>query len=89
MECIFWTTAREIIRACVQSEYKDLVVRVADFFRADREFRRNFGRAVDKIVSGENTVTEAFQTYLGRLNGEIRLHAFAEPNEQSKSNSEK
>ena len=51
---------------CVKGDYKELAVRALNAFRADRQFRTNFGRVMDQITNGDN-IQDAFLTNLGPI----------------------
>ena len=50
---------------------QDLGVRALDCFRANKEFRIKFGRAMDMILTGESAEA-VMRRELPRLDGEIR-----------------
>ena len=55
-----------MLRDCVRNDVKDLVVRALDTFRADRQFRTTFGRAMDQIITGGN-VGQTIRANLGKF----------------------
>ena len=49
-------------------------IRAADCYKADVALRANFGKTFDAILNGSNAM-EAFRTFLPNVDGEIRVKA--------------
>ena len=58
-------------RDCVQNDFQDVAVRALSKFKADRDFRVSFGRAMDVMTVGVD-VQQAFQHHLPMVDEEIR-----------------